>query len=89
MTTTAAGQRDYNLYTHSPRWRAIRFIRRRLDDNRCRVCFATQHLQTHHRTYRNRGRAGPMGMIAEIRDCVTLCAECHEQAHRQGRIRHD
>ena len=81
-----AAQARYSDYTKSRRWRTIRRIRRALDGDRCRVCFTTHHLQTHHRSYRNRGRGGLLGMIAEIRDCVTLCAPCHEQAHRNRRI---
>ena len=71
----------YALYLQSPRWRLLRSLRRRLDGGRCRVCFTRYRLETHHRSYRNRGAPGPLGFLAELRDLITLCADCHEAAH--------
>lgn len=71
----------YALYLQSSRWRLLRSLRRKLDGGRCRVCFTSVHLETHHRSYRNRGAPGPLGFLAELRDLITLCADCHEAAH--------
>jgi len=75
----------YALYLQSPRWRLLRWLRRRLDGGRCRVCFGRRHLETHHRSYRHRGEAGPVGFVAELRDTITLCADCHAAAHERDR----
>lgn len=77
----------YAGYRRSLRWRIIRWARRRLDGNRCRVCFSTWNLETHHRSYRNRGAPGLVGMLAELRDTITLCADCHGAAHAKWRMR--
>lgn len=73
----------YSNYLRSPRWRMIRFLRRKLDGQRCRLCNNDQHLETHHRRYDNRGRPGLFGFLAELRDCITVCDNCHKTAHRQ------
>ena len=77
----SAGQIAYAEYLQSPRWRLLRAIRRRLDGNRCRVCFASERLEVHHRSYRNRGR----GFIGELRDTITLCRRCHSTHHEAVR----
>lgn len=47
MTTAARphantqAQARYNAYLDTPRWKALRYLRRRLDGGRCRVCNAT------------------------------------------------
>ena len=82
-SVTSAGW--YALYLQSPRWRLLRSIRRRLDGGRCRVCGGRRHLETHHRSYRHRGAPGLLGFVAELRDTITLCAECHAAAHKRNR----
>ena len=86
MTTAARlhantqAQARYNAYLDTPRWKALRYLRRRLDGGRCRVCNATVRLEVHHRSYRHRGRS----FIGELRDCITLCSVCHRAAHERG-----
>ncbi len=89
MTTAARphantqAQARYNAYLDTPRWKALRWLRRRLDGGRCRVCCGGRQLQTHHRSYRHRGERGPLGFLAELRDCITLCDACHGRSHRK------
>ena len=37
------------------------------------------------RSYRHRGAPGLLGFVAELRDTITLCAECHAAAHKRNR----
>lgn len=79
----------YALYLQSPRWRLLRWLRRRLDGGRCRVCFTRRRLETHHCSYRHRGAGGPVGFVSELRDTITLCAGCHAAAHEREHSNHD
>ena len=83
MRAETAGGAWYADYRRSARWRLLRWLRRRLDGGRCRVCCGGRQLQTHHRSYRHRGERGPLGFLAELRDCITLCDACHRHAHRK------
>lgn len=76
-----ASQQQYQDYLLSSRWRMIRAARRRLDGYRCCNCGYAARLEVHHRSYRYRNRGGILGMLAELRDCVTLCHRCHVQEH--------
>lgn len=80
MARTVA-QEQYQQYLTTVRWRIIRKVRRWLDGSLCRNCGYDRRLEVHHKTYRNRGRGGVAGMIAEVLDCVTLCHNCHQKAH--------
>jgi 5-methylcytosine-specific restriction endonuclease McrA len=80
QTYTTARQAEYREYLRSPRWRLIRWLRRTLDGNRCRVCNGRGRLEVHHRSYKHRGGS----LEGELRDTITLCAECHDWAHRKG-----
>jgi hypothetical protein len=78
-----AGGEWYVGYRRSARWRLLRSLRRRLDGGRCRICGDARRLQTHHRSYSNRGAPGLLGFLAELRDCITLCDACHGRAHQK------
>ena len=85
MTATAdqdrtQAQARYSAYLDTPRWKALRYLRRRLDGGRCRVCNGAVRLEVHHRSYRHRGRS----FFGELRDCITLCSVCHRAAHERG-----
>jgi hypothetical protein len=69
----------YSDYLCTPEWQERRKRQLALDDNRCRVCNATERLQVHHRTYTNRGDEQPG-------DLTTLCDTCHENFHESGRL---
>ena len=48
------------------------------DGWRCQVCGSMQQLQVHHLKYRSQ-----LGGDEE-QNLITLCAECHEQVHRNA-----
>lgn len=69
----------------SPRLRldadAYRELHRRIlerDDWRCQVCGNMRNLQVHHLKLRSRSGGD------EEQNLITLCAECHEQAHQKA-----
>lgn len=80
MARTVA-QEQYQEYLTTVRWRIIRKVRRWLDGSVCRNCGYSRRLEVHHKSYRNRGRGGVLGMLAEVADCVTLCHNCHQREH--------
>jgi len=47
------------------------------DGWRCQVCGSMQHLQVHHLKLRSQSGGD------EEQNLITLCAECHERAHRR------
>jgi 5-methylcytosine-specific restriction endonuclease McrA len=48
------------------------------DGWRCQVCGSMQNLQVHHLKFRSQSGGD------EEQNLITLCAECHEQAHRKA-----
>lgn len=73
----AYAQQQYRAYLRSPRWRIIRWLRKRIDGNRCRTCGETKRLEVHHSEYTHRGKS----WWGELMDVITLCDECHEKIH--------
>jgi uncharacterized protein YlaI len=65
---------DYIAYLDSPKWQRKKANRKALDQNQCRLCFATTQLQVHHVTY-DRLFNEPMS------DLLTVCKSCHEVIH--------
>jgi 5-methylcytosine-specific restriction endonuclease McrA len=47
------------------------------DSWRCQVCGSMQNLQVHHLKFRSQSGGD------EEQNLITLCAECHERAHRK------
>lgn len=78
--TLTAAQVQYQHYLQSPRWRLIRFLRLHLDGKRYRVCNSRERLEVHHRSYKHRGGS----LEGELRDTITLCSVCHDNAHERG-----
>lgn len=73
-----APRQQYNQeYLQSPRWMALRYLRRTMDGWRCRRCGSRKRLQTHHTTYQHRGAPGIDGFIEELLSLKTLCNRCH------------
>jgi 5-methylcytosine-specific restriction endonuclease McrA len=68
---------NYRAYLRSERWRRTREKRLRIDRYKCTKCQSPFRLQVHHKTYERRGNENPRT------DLVTLCAECHENEHRE------
>lgn len=70
----------YKDYLQTPEWRAKRAEMLERAGRRCQICNRGGRLEVHHRTYERRG--------SELYDDLfVLCAECHDQFHRQGKIR--
>jgi hypothetical protein len=65
---------DYSYYLQSEKWYRKKENRKALDQNQCRLCFATTQLQVHHVTY---GKLfdEPMSHL------LTVCKSCHEVIH--------
>jgi hypothetical protein len=70
---------EYGKYLKTPHWRTFRKKVLTHWDNRCCICYGSEALNVHHRTYRRRGKE-------ELTDCVVLCASCHELHHHTMKI---
>lgn len=67
-------QMPYHEYLQTVEWKAKRDEAVERDAGRCRLCYSSENLQVHHRTYYRRGNEHP-------NDLTTLCKECHEHFH--------
>lgn len=65
----------YSVYIKSRQWQEKRDARLRLDRYRCQMCGTAKNLNVHHITYERLGNE-------DMSDLVTLCQNCHEQAHK-------
>jgi hypothetical protein len=65
---------DYSNYLQSQQWHRKKENRKALDQNQCRLCFATTQLQVHHVTYEKLFNE-PMSHL------LTVCKSCHEVIH--------
>lgn len=61
---------------------AREFNIRKKGEERCRVCGATSNLQAHHAVPRSIAPAGKY----DLRNCLPLCASCHQGWHRHGLV---
>lgn len=63
-------QVDYESYLLSAEWRERRAERIRFANGKCEMCYSTERIEVHHRTYEHLG--------AELMtDLLVLCADCH------------
>lgn len=65
---------DYKAFLLTPFWLAIREQKLILNP-RCERCSSGQHLQCHHKWYRDRWED------TELMDLETLCKGCHRKEH--------
>lgn len=75
----------YPEFLMTPEWAEQRRRARVLAGDRCQGCNSPDHLETHHRTYENRG-------FEFLADLTVLCAACHTAVHlvmdgRRGKVR--
>jgi 5-methylcytosine-specific restriction endonuclease McrA len=77
VSPLSPGQIEYRAYLRTQRWRWLRWLRRRIDGNRCRLCGASARLEVHHARYDNLGGV----WWRELADCITLCDKCHGKIH--------
>lgn len=69
---------EYGEYLKTPHWRVFRQKVLSHWDHRCCICYGSEELHVHHRTYRRRGKE-------ELTDCVVLCESCHSLHHHSMR----
>ncbi len=69
----------YLDYLRTPEWQERRKRILQRDSYHCQVCFSTEHLNVHHRTYERRGNENDG-------DLTTLCQGCHQVFHENGRL---
>lgn len=70
----------YKDYLQTPEWRTKRTEMLDRAEHRCQLCNRAGRLEVHHRTYERRG--------SELEgDLFVLCANCHDQFHRHGKVR--
>lgn len=71
----------YLDYLNSERWHTLRSSAMHLAGWRCQLCNGAEiQLEVHHRSYANLRRP------AEISDLITLCADCHDLMHAEGKL---
>lgn len=68
---------DYEEYLHSDWWIVIRALSKKRSRNMCALCSSPEHLNVHHRSYKNLGKEKP-------EDVIVLCQDCHEKHHGKG-----
>lgn len=65
---------DYNEYLNSYEWEKRRQQTLKLWGDRCTLCYGSENLQVHHRTYIRLGD--------ELQtDLIVLCDDCHKRHH--------
>lgn len=64
----------YALYLRTEHWRETSRQAKQRAAGRCQLCNREGRLETHHRTYANRG-------AEEAIDLLVLCDKCHEKFH--------
>jgi hypothetical protein len=69
----------YREYLSTPEWQERRKRILARDSYHCQVCFSTEYLNVHHRTYERRGNE-------DDSDLITLCRDCHYIFHENGRL---
>ena len=69
----------YRDYLLTPEWRERRKHILERDGYHCQVCYSTERLNVHHRTYGRRGNE-------DDNDLITLCQDCHYIFHENGRL---
>jgi len=69
----------YRDYLRTPEWQERRKRILERDGYHCQVCNASEHLNVHHRDYTRRG-------YEYDSDLTTLCQDCHQVFHENGRL---
>jgi hypothetical protein len=65
---------DYQAYLQSEHWQSLREQKLEEAEHKCQVCNSREHLNVHHRTYRDLGNE-------KLNDLTVLCKRCHEAFH--------
>lgn len=64
----------YRQYLRTDHWQMMRVDRLAAARNRCELCFSSQRLNVHHKTYERRGHESPW-------DLIVLRGNCHALFH--------
>lgn len=67
-------QAEYAAYLRTPHWQAMRAAALKYAEHRCQLCYSTEAVEVHHRTYDRVGHE-------RLADLTVLCARCHERHH--------
>jgi len=68
-------QRQYQTYLKSDHWKSTRRLMYQKRAAHCKVCFSTDQLQVHHKTYQRKGSE-------RLNDLCFLCDGCHGRVHK-------
>lgn len=69
----------YIEYLQTDHWKELRKKQLYKSNYKCQVCNKSGELNVHHRTYERRGEEA-------YSDLITLCEDCHNLFHNQGKI---
>lgn len=69
-------QMSYKMYLSTPYWQLVSLLAKRKANYKCQLCGGSNNLNTHHRTYENKGME-----INNMGDLIVLCQECHQKFH--------
>jgi replicative DNA helicase len=71
---------SYERYLQTPEWQERRQEALERAENRCQVCYGSDSLDVHHRTYERRGSERPG-------DLTVLCRSCHYLFHGMQNVK--
>lgn len=71
---------DYETYIRSDAWRTRALAAKVRADGRCQVCYSSQNIQAHHRTYARLGHELDS-------DIIVLCDDCHGLFHSNRKLK--
>ena len=74
--------KEYKQYLQSDEWKQLRLKKIRQVESRCQVCYSPDHLEAHHRTYKNFKEEN-------LNDIVVLCRDCHSLFHKNRKLSRD
>lgn len=69
-------QIPYKMYLSTPYWQLVSNLARRKAKYKCQLCGGNNHLNVHHKTYKNKGFE-----IINMDDLIVLCQDCHQKIH--------
>lgn len=69
----------YQQYLQTEHWEGTSEIAKWRARYKCQVCSNQESLNTHHRTYKNKGNE-------KKEDLIVLCNSCHKTFHENGKL---
>src|SRR5947209_4642716 len=70
---------SYAEYLHTQEWLRRRAVLLKIVEHRCQLCYSSEGLQVHHRTYERLGQE-------KHADLIVLCGDCHALFHQHRRL---